>query len=346
MTIQQNNFILFWSSSLDVVTGQAIVSKRVFDKINPNNWIKLIYPSGVRFIYVYASNIVRLYYFVFVGKIKTAYIVPSRSLFGFIRDIPVLLISLFGVRTILHIHGDGLNELFKKKYIGCLASFLYARSEIIIPCKHLVVFPIRPKNIFIVENYSTIPKHYNPKSFYSDEVKILWNSNVMATKGVNILVDGLLCASKYKINFKLTIMGKPLGDSLMNQLEIDSYSDYLKEETWINYLGAVSPNKVSNIMREHDIVALLSINECQPMVIIEAMCCGLKLIVSDIPGIRNTIGDYPAYFVKRNKDSVAKAFLHACHDLPVDESFRRDAIKRFSSSRFDNQMKEILYLNR
>ena len=49
---------------------------------------------------------------------------------------------------------------------------------------------------------------------------------------------------------------------------------------------------------------------------------------------------------KRNKDSVAKAFLNASHDLPVDESFRRDAIRRFSSNRFDKQMKEILYLNR
>lgn len=345
MTIKQHNLILFWSSSLDDITGQAIVSRRVFDKINSNNWVKLTYPPGVRFIFVYISNIVRLYYFVCVGKIKTAYIVPSRSLFGFIRDIPVLLISLFGIRTILHIHGDGLNELFQKKIIGYLASFLYTRSDIIIPCKHLIDFPIRPKNIFIVENFSTIPKHYNPKAFYQDEVKILWSSNIMATKGVNILVDGLLCASKNQTNFKLTIVGKPLGDSLMNQLEIDSYSDYLKEETWINYLGAVSPNQVPKIMREHDIVALLSINECQPMVIIEAMCCGLKLIVSDIPGIRNTIGDYPAYFVKRNKDAVSKAFLLACQDLPVDESYRLDAIKRFSSSRFDNQIKEILYLN-
>ena len=251
---------------------------------------------------------------------------------------------MFGVRTILHIHGDGLNELFEKKYIGSIASFFYAKGEIIIPCKHLANFPIRPKKIFIVENYSTISTINKTTTFDSDEVKILWNSNVMATKGLNILVDGLLFASEYKINFKLTIVGKSLADSLMNQLEIDSYSKDLKDQGWINYLGLVTPNEMSNLLFSHDIVVLLSINECQPMAIIEAMCCGLKLIVSDIPGIRNTVGNYPAYFVKRDKKSVAKAFFNACNDPVVDDSYRIDAIKRFSSRRFDHEMQEIFNL--
>lgn len=344
MTLEKNKFILFWSSSLDALTGQAIVSKRVFDKINSNYWIKLTYSSSFRSAHIYLCNILRLYYYVFLGKTKAAYIVPSRSLFGFLRDIPVLLVSLFGVRIILHVHGDGLNTLFQNKHLGPLASFFYSRAEIIIPCKHLANFRIKPKSIYIVENYSAIRSIYNSKSSYSDKVKVLWNSNIMASKGVNTLVDGLLSASQYNINFKLTIAGKPIGDSLMNQQEIDSYSDYLKGEAWINYLGEVSPSKMSSLIHEHDIVALLSANECQPLAIIEAMCCGLKLIVSDIPGIRNTIGDYPAYFVKRDKNSVAEAFFNACNDPQVDENHRLEAMHRYSSNRFDNEMHKIFSL--
>ena len=95
-------------------------------------------------------------------------------------------------------------------------------------------------------------------------------------------------------------------------------------------------------MQKHDIVVLLSNNECQPMAIIEAMCCGLKLIVTDIPGIRNTVGDYPVYYTKRDKYSFAKAFYLASIAPPVGDKFRKNAIKRFSAKRFENQMKKIL----
>ena len=334
--------IIFWSSDLEALTGQAIVSKHIFLNINSNNWIKLIYPSGFKFIYQYLINIIKLYYSIFWKKTKIAYIVPSRSFFGFLRDIPVLLVSYLGVRTIVHIHGDGLNKLFQTKPIGNIACCLYKKTEMIIPCKHLANFHVVPKQTYIIENYSTIPISYKVKKNKTKEVRILWNSNIMATKGIDIVIDGLKYALKYKINLKLTILGKTLSDTMMDRQEIESYSNKLKQISWINYLGSVSPHKIPHLTIQHDIAVLLSVNECQPMAIIEAMCCGLKLIVSDIPGIRNTVGKYPAYFVKRNKISFAKAFVMASNDAPVDHFFRKYAIKRFCKNRFTSEMEDVL----
>jgi glycosyltransferase involved in cell wall biosynthesis len=342
MKYNKKKYKIFWSSDINDSTGQAIVSKRVFDKINNSYWLKLTYLSELKFIHVYIFNIIKLYFYVFLGKTKTAYVVPSRTLIGFLRDIPVLLISFLDIRIVLHIHGDGLNTLFKKKYIGYFASILYSKTEIIIPCKHLANFIIKPKSISIVENYSEFFITSTSKLSTSKEIKLLWNSNIMATKGIKVAVDGLLKASSYNINFNLTILGKPLGDPIMNQSQIESFSNNLRNHKWVNFLGTTSSKKVFEIIKKHDIVILLSNNECQPMALIEAMCCGLKLIVSDIPGIRNTVGNYPAYYIKRNKSSFAKAFFCASKAPPIDDKFIKDAIKRFSPKRFENQMKKIL----
>ena len=43
-----------------------------------------------------------------------------------------------------------------------------------------------------------------------------------------------------------------------------------------------------------------------------------------------------------NKSSFAKAFFCASKAPPIDDKFIKDAIKRFSPKRFENQMKKIL----
>jgi len=80
----------------------------------------------------------------------------------------------------------------------------------------------------------------------------------------------------------------------------------LKEK--VKLLGAVSREKVFEILKKSDIFVLISNWEGFPYTIIEAMSCGLPVIASDVGGIREAVNDDCGILVERgNKEEIEKA---------------------------------------
>ncbi len=73
-------------------------------------------------------------------------------------------------------------------------------------------------------------------------------------------------------------------------------------------LGRVDPSKMVEIMHCLDVLVLPSLNEGSPICIMEAMCCGVHVVGSDVGGILELIGN-------------ANSFV-------LDESFEKNIAKR------------------
>lgn len=339
--------VIFWSPDLSEITGQTLVTRRVAEV--ERNWILAVFPTGrdPRAL-LGIESVIKAWFAAISRQAKTAYVVCSRSVGGFLRDIPVLLLSRIGVRVVVHTHGSDLPSLFRHTLFGVLARFLYRRCELIVPSSHLIE-ELRQfcDRIHLCENFcylSDLPIKNRTKC---DGVTVLWNSNLMASKGVRDLVAACCHIKTNNPKLSLVLLGRALSDAEANSSEMNSWIDSLSEWDWIRVEGSVPPEKVEYHLANADVVALPSrySSECQPLALIDAMCSGKSIIAADTPALRATLGGYPAQLCKPDVEGIVAA-LSNHFAKPADSKVMRAAAAqaraRFAPERFDREMSAIL----
>lgn len=93
------------------------------------------------------------------------------------------------------------------------------------------------------------------------------------------------------------------------------------------FLGKVSPSELASYYRACDVFVLPSFYEGLPLVVVEAMACGCKVVVSDLPGVRPWLGENlpgtPVRYVELPRmeevDVPVKADLPAFEQRLADE---------------------------
>ena len=60
----------------------------------------------------------------------------------------------------------------------------------------------------------------------------------------------------------------------------------------VKFLGKISQARLAEEMNDSDIFVLPSFYEGLPLVVIEALACGLQVVCTDLPGIREWLGDF------------------------------------------------------
>ncbi|WP_287202036.1 glycosyltransferase [Mesorhizobium sp.] len=275
------------------------------------------------------------------------------------RDVPALLAGVMGVRVVVHAHGSDIVDLLVSRPLSPLARMLYRRCEVIVPSAHLLQ-PLREvirTPLHLCENYCiTVDSNIGQNSAAVDEpgvFTVLWNSNIMGSKGFFLLAEAVHRMSEEGHAVRLVSMGRPVGDDSLSEQEARDRLDALRSESWFDYRGHLTPDGANAMIDGADVVSLPSRyrSECQPLAIIQAMCAGRAIVVSDIPALRETLGNYPACFVSvGSTDAILAALLELFREKLSDpEGFVTHrqpaalaAAKRFSINRFDHQMAKIL----
>lgn len=342
---------LFWGARITGVTGQSIVSDHVLNSLSGFDWIEARYKTGsFRSLVSVISSILTSYFACIFGRIDFIYLVCSRSTFGFLRDLPVLILGLVGKKVIIHVHGSDIVDLLKRPAIGVIARSVYQNCAIIIPSAHLEA-PLRAlgcKSVHVIENFAArTDDSVHQKLKERPGTSLLWNSNIMASKGIIELVNGAEIARSNGSNLHLVLIGKIIPDAEATYDELQSFITSLEGKTWISYHGAVSHQKSIELLHQADIVALPShyACECQPLAIIQAMCMAKSVIIADTPALNATVGDYPAIRAERSPESIAKAIEKCVAEAPETKinqaKAATKAIDRFSIEKFDQSMLAI-----
>jgi glycosyltransferase involved in cell wall biosynthesis len=348
-----------WSSDYTIVTGQAIVTARVVNKLPDIEWMEFVYRgSGFKMLLTWGGGAVRLWRNIARGRVRTLYLVCSRSTPGFLRDIPAYLAAFTGVRIVVHSHGSDIVDLLNNSTVSPLARFFLGRCDIIVPSGHLTeaVAKATRGKAYLCENFAE-PDRRQAIVQISRQVpigfRVLWNSNIMASKGFFDVARAVQSLNQRGGNVTLIALGKPIGDQEMQESECTSRLNELLAESWLEYRGPVDRQSAMDILLQSDVVCLPSryISECQPLAIIEAMCAGRAIIVADTPALRATAGDYPANFVPTGSpDAIGAAIEHLVMRKQMDSNWltktyraaAKVAAKRFSAVRFDGEMLGII----
>jgi|GEM_PF-3381569 len=353
--------IAVWSSQYNDFNGQSIVTKRVIDNVvnTSDKSYEFLYLKGfgiksfVSWLYATLSLYIKI---VFRGK--TLYVVCSRSNVGLIRDIPPLFLSKIGVRVIVHVHGSDIVGLLKEKSISPMARLLYRDCELVVPSWILaeLLADVSFKRLHVCENFAlpSATDEFAEGPNGRSPLRILWNSNVMASKGVFEVASAVVNMNTEDNNFKLQLLGAVLGDEEMSRTDAIRELEKYTGEKNIVYCGPVDAETARKKVEHSDVIALPSryASELQPLAIIQGMCAGKGIVISDTPALRTTVGDYPAEVVSvKSSAELMGAFQKLNNEIRAGrgEFFARRAdaaVKarhRFSGERFDREMRSILF---
>lgn len=122
----------------------------------------------------------------------------------------------------------------------------------------------------------------------SNSKKIVVIGDLMPTKGQDVLIRAL--SSLKNIDYQLKIIGSARIETKNYELNLKTLVKNLGIENKVKFLG--QRNDVPQLLADADILVLPStVPEACPMVILEAMACGVPIIVSDLGGTKEIVQD-------------------------------------------------------
>lgn len=335
--------VLIWSCDYSIENGQNIVTRRVTDKILPAGiQKKFIYKAGWKGIFgVLILWIKSLFY---IRQCKHIYCVISRSPLGFIRDLPILFLAFHTKKNLIcHSHGSDLPILLKTKFIGSLAERLFKYSTLVVPSRHTQceIRDLGFDQVVLIENFFESPDALMDK----DEKCIIWNSNLLASKGILEFLDLAKFSKSRKLGYQFRIFGLPVSDATMSADTVMQRVMGSVEDRCVTYEGAVPLDEMLNRCMQAEAIFLFSNykSECQPLAVIQAMCFGCKLIVSDTLAMRTTVGAYPCNFCS-SPDQLRQSLLKLSEQT-IQLTDIQAAKTRFSSAKFDERISSLFALN-
>lgn len=150
------------------------------------------------------------------------------------------------------------------------------------------------EKIYNIESHKVIPLGigFNDKVFHSmdteknnDIIDIIFTGKISYAKGVRYLIEAFSSLKTDK-HIRLNLIGMGHGEE---------YEDILAQsknsKNKIRFWGKVEQTKLKEIYNKGHIFILPSLYEGLPLVLVEAMACGLRVISSDLPGIKPWFGD-------------------------------------------------------
>jgi len=173
------------------------------------------------------------------------------------------------------------------------------------------------KDVFYVQN--TIDKS-------DDRTQLIFAGKISEKKGVMSLIRALSYLEDVENRYVLALAG-----GAGNQAEFDEIQRLAADSPCeVRFLGRLSHQELAKELNSSDIFILPSFFEGLPLVIIEAMACGLHVVCTDLPGIRTwmeaTLPQHCVTFVKPPKMRNA--------DEPVEEEL----------SAFEKELAEVILI--
>ena len=287
------------------------MTRRVVQHVWPTvgESVNCIYNSGFNIsgVITWFRACFKLFWNLLTFRSEVIYVVCSRTMFGFIRDLPALILAFFGKRVVIHCHGSDLNDLLTKRWFSVIVQSVYRRCEIIVPCRNLRDnISDKVLRVHLCENFFGGHGNINCEGQDHSRLLVVWNSNIMASKGFWDVLSAIDNLTSLGYAIDLLAYGKIIGDNEMSVKDIQQALQIYQDRDWFSYLGSIEHSEALKKLKSADVVILPSrySSEMQPLAIIEGMCSAKQIIVSNTKSLKATVGDYPANFVPVN-DVVA-----------------------------------------
>ncbi|HEY4627732.1 MAG TPA: glycosyltransferase family 4 protein [Flavobacterium sp.] len=243
-----------------------------------------------------------LIYKLFFSKI--IYITVGQSFYGVIKYSPfILLAKLSNKVLVVHLHGNHLLKEYdtlkgiKKKVFGTLISMFdygIVLSESLRP--NFEPF-FKKEHIFELHNFfeKTLsePKELLLRRKDYSELRLVFLSNLMEEKGINILLEAVKRLKDRGIHFQVKVAG--------HKIKENDVSNLLNGLDNVEYLGVVQGKQKKELLLWATVFCLPTFYkmEGQPISILEAMATGNLILTTRHAGITDVCKEENAVFCEK-----------------------------------------------
>jgi glycosyltransferase involved in cell wall biosynthesis len=309
--------------------------------------------QGSRFSIRKALSFTKTYLEVYkIFSASVVYLTPGQTFFGVCKYAPFLLFcKLLRKPYIIHLHGNYLGTEYKslrgiKKNI--FRYFIAGASAAIVLSKALCrnfenLLP--PDKVHIVENFVDESLFLLPLKKNTNELRILYLSNLMLEKGILELLDGLAKLQQKAVTFHLTIAGA-METGIKEA--VNKRMATLGEQ--ITYLGTVTGEAKKKALTEANVFVLPTYYkmEGQPICLLEGMATGNIIVTTAHAGIPDVIDQSNGFFIRpESPAAVARCVEKIGRDLPAmmtlfSEHNRTYAAAKFTEKNFTEKILNII----
>ncbi|AHW60967.1 Glycosyltransferase involved in cell wall bisynthesis [Draconibacterium orientale] len=270
-------------------------------------------------VFIYISILLHTFWHAVTFRPHLCYFAITIKGIGFYKDsLVVLLLKLFGIKLVFHLHNKGVTSRQHKYFDNFLYKVIFKNVTFVLLSEYL--YPDIQKYVsrdsvyycpngidFEQQNTNHIVDKFNEAEYRPKTVKILFLSNLIETKGVYVLLDACKILHNQRLNFRCTFVG---GEGDITQQKICEKIRSLNMNGSIQYLGKKYGREKETIYSETDIFAFPTFyhNECFPLVLLEAMKHSLPVISTTEGGIRSIVIEGKTGFLvkKGNPEELAK----------------------------------------
>jgi glycosyltransferase involved in cell wall biosynthesis len=290
--------ILFLAQFPPPVHGAAVMNGRAYDVLRSEFDVVAINLSNARtlvdvgvFSFRKVLAIWGMYFSIFhklvTFKPDMVYFSLCPSGAALYRDVfAVLLIKLFKVRIVYHLHGRSIPS--PGWVINCLYSFVFSNSDVIhlSPMLFGDVSPfVSRERLFAVPN---CVQDVNPSSDLEqrNRVQFLYLSNYIEGKGPFYLLEAAKILFDRGVDCRIQMAGQWYDSSFKSK--IDSWlleHENLISSGFILVDGPVYGEAKRDLLIESDVLVFPSVIDTFPLVVLEAQSAGLAVISTDVGAI-------------------------------------------------------------
>ncbi len=328
-----NNF--FNSKYINLGLSQSV------KEIGKNPFVKIS-----RYLLILYKCLIKLIFF----KPELCYFTLTSKGLGFYKDIPIIfLIKLFNVKIVYHLHNKGVSEKSNELLDDFLYNYVFKNSFVILLSNNL--YSDIKKYVDISQVYycpNGIPKSDIKADKYSNKsatFNILFLSNLIESKGAYVLLEACRILQNKQINFYCTYVGG-VGD-----ISEADFNNKIKEFgliSHVQYVGKRYGIKKDIILNNSDILVLPTLNDCFPLVILEAMQFYLPVISTIEGGIPDIVQNKKTGYLVSKNDIIAltEKIEFLINNPELKKAMGIAANKRYKENYtleiFENKIKDIL----
>jgi glycosyltransferase involved in cell wall biosynthesis len=359
--------ILFLLHLPPPIHGAAIVGKTIFESESVNSLFnckflnlstsKTIQEIGkssiikwIRYCKMIFSFLNLLLFF----KPDLVYITLNSKGSGLYKDsVFAIFAKLFRKNVVYHFHNKGVREnqdrafdhflykkIFKDVYVILLSKFLFQDIEKYVPNEKVFYCSNGIQNLLVSNN-----EFKNRSNQKNDKINILFLSNLIKSKGIFVLLDALNLLKEKSQGFECIIIGGE-GDVSINQLS--ERIEHLGLSEYVKYEGKKYGNERLGYFNSADIFIHPTLNDCFPLVILEAFQFSLPVISTfegAIPEIvKNNVNGYLVNpnDIKGLADRIEFLFLNPLKIKSIGKANRIKYEKEYTVIDFEERFVAVL----
>lgn len=162
-----------------------------------------------------------------------------------------------------------------------------------------------PREVIIKTINGVDPERYKPQQNDTENVKIFTAGRFIDRKRISLLIKAIPLVLQHDQNIELSIAGTgPLAAKLKE------LTSQLSLENHVRFLGQLNQDKMLAEYQHSDIFVLPSASEGMPMVVLEAMACGLPIIISNFSSADElVINGKNGYILKNDSEEELSQLL-------------------------------------